>query len=361
LLFEAGGVFRSRIRAMLKDYQLLTEDLIVPIARNIELALQSLAISSAMIRAELRRIRVETEYPWNDSIQFSSYYTKVISANKWHHLLVLAHPPEHDSRASREDGLCQYIEDSTTEHIIDELKDKGAVSARASVTEAGLPAEGLLTLCPEIPGFEIVPAEIKVRWKRAGRIVSHFYFRPSSGVPQDAIRGRVTAFYSALLVADLPLTHTFGSDRDVAFSEQFSGGRPSKPYRKIFASYSHKDGLLVEQVRAFGELLGDRYLQDVIALRSGEIWSQRLREMIRDADVFQLFWSRHSMYSEFVRKEWEYALSLGRPHFVRPKFWETPLPSDEQKGLPPENLKRIHFQKIPSIIRPLVTWWHRKR
>jgi hypothetical protein len=66
--------------------------------------------------------------------------------------------------------------------------------------------------------------------------------------------------------------------------------------------------------------------------------------MIREADVFQLFWSRQSMLSGFVRREWEYALSLRRPNFVRPTYWETPLP--EGPGLPPEALKSLHFSCI---------------
>jgi hypothetical protein len=51
------------------------------------------------------------------------------------------------------------------------------------------------------------------------------------------------------------------------------------------------------------------------------------------------------MHSPFVRQEWEYALSLGKPGFVRPTYWETPLP--EAPDLPPPTLRALHFEKIP--------------
>jgi hypothetical protein len=66
--------------------------------------------------------------------------------------------------------------------------------------------------------------------------------------------------------------------------------------------------------------------------------------MISDADVFQLFWSWNAMASPMVHKEWQYALDLGRTHFVRPVYWEEPLP--EQPGLPPEELRSLHFQRV---------------
>jgi hypothetical protein len=97
-------------------------------------------------------------------------------------------------------------------------------------------------------------------------------------------------------------------------------------------------------VSAYARTLGDRYLVDVTDLRAGENWSQGLEQLIQQADIFQLFWSSNSMASPHVRREWEHALSLGRPDFVRPTYWEDPMP--ERPGLPPEALVRLHFQKM---------------
>ena len=46
-------------------------------------------------------------------------------------------------------------------------------------------------------------------------------------------------------------------------------------------------------------------MRDAIALRSGEIWNDRLLQLIDGTDVFQLFWSTNSMRSPFVRRESE--------------------------------------------------------
>jgi tetratricopeptide (TPR) repeat protein len=73
--------------------------------------------------------------------------------------------------------------------------------------------------------------------------------------------------------------------------------------------------------------------------------------MISEADIFQLFWSSNSMRSKYVRQEWEYAMSLKRPNFIRPTFWEDPLPEDETLKLPPQDLRALHWERLPTITR----------
>jgi len=41
-----------------------------------------------------------------------------------------------------------------------------------------------------------------------------------------------------------------------------------------------------------------------------------------------------------VTEEWKYALGLKRDDFVKPLYWEEPLPP------PPGELARLHFSKI---------------
>ena len=47
-----------------------------------------------------------------------------------------------------------------------------------------------------------------------------------------------------------------------------------------------------------------------------------------------------------MQREWQYALSLGRAYFVRPTYWEHPLPSTPDQDLPPEELRRLHFSRL---------------
>jgi len=69
----------------------------------------------------------------------------------------------------------------------------------------------------------------------------------------------------------------------------------------------------------------------------------RLLELIDEADIFQLFWSSNSMRSEYVRWEWEHACALGRRGFIRPTYWEVPMPQSTNPRLPPDALAKLHF------------------
>jgi hypothetical protein len=153
-------------------------------------------------------------------------------------------------------------------------------------------------------------------------------------------RGVLTVYAGNLLLADVPLAIKVDKDSRDAREEHSE----ARPYRRIFASYSHRDRSIVEEFEAHATATGDRYLRDVVSLRAGEQWSDRLRDMIGNADVFQLFWSWNAMASPMVHKEWRYALELGRTHFVRPVYWEEPLP--ERPGLPPDALRSLHFQRV---------------
>lgn len=94
--------------------------------------------------------------------------------------------------------------------------------------------------------------------------------------------------------------------------------------------------------------LGNDVWIDTSAIRPGEEWREAIKKAIREADVFQLFWSRHSASSKEVRKEWEYALETrcadGNCHgFIRPVYWE-----DEMPECPPE-LGHLNFKYVQYL------------
>jgi hypothetical protein len=65
-------------------------------------------------------------------------------------------------------------------------------------------------------------------------------------------------------------------------------------------------------------------------------------ELIDGAEVFQLFWSRSSARSTYVRQEWEHALGYEarRPRFIQPVWWEEPMEP------PPPELTHLHFERV---------------
>jgi predicted thioredoxin/glutaredoxin len=81
-------------------------------------------------------------------------------------------------------------------------------------------------------------------------------------------------------------------------------------------------------------------MRDVKELRCGQEWQPEILELIKEADVFHLFWSYASEKSPYVEKEWKEALKQARKNFIRPVYWEVPPPER-----PPE-LKGIQFTEL---------------
>jgi hypothetical protein len=96
---------------------------------------------------------------------------------------------------------------------------------------------------------------------------------------------------------------------------------------------------------AVAEALGDRFTADVIDGRREDAPDDWMLSLIPQADVFQLFWSTHSMQSASCRRQWEAALATGRPGFIRPLYWEQPFP--RAPGLPPPSLDGLRFIRVP--------------
>lgn len=77
---------------------------------------------------------------------------------------------------------------------------------------------------------------------------------------------------------------------------------------------------------------------DVDSLRSGDDWERTLRAEIDRRDVLFLFWSKAAKESEWVAKEWKYALNTKGPEVIEP----VPMDPPDQCP-PPEELRGKHF------------------
>ena len=115
----------------------------------------------------------------------------------------------------------------------------------------------------------------------------------------------------------------------------------AKIFEKIFASYAREDLKAVGCVNSIISALGIGELRwDLKVLCAGELWEERIYEEIQGADSFQLFWSEFAKSSQSVKKEWEFALKLGRSRFIKPVYWVEPI-ADR-----PRELEHLHFSKI---------------
>jgi hypothetical protein len=154
-------------------------------------------------------------------------------------------------------------------------------------------------------------------------------------------------FLGNILVADLLLSIPINQAIDNSNSQRLEPERAQR-FHRIYASCVPEDATVVGQLQSSAYALGTQCLFTSAEshLRNDRHLDDRLKARIDDCDVFQLFWSTNSMHSPFVRREWEYALSLNRADFVRPVYWQEPLPSDLNLDLPPQALRQATFTRI---------------
>ena len=278
-----------------------------------------------------------------EQVQFTVYRPKAVRPGVWRPMLVFTHladlPPDAPEGAR---APIEQVRDEARRALggaIDAFRDTTA-DARQDV-----PREGEITLVPSIAGIEFNPDRRTFRWVED---VQQERFLLRAGAPLDGrvARGRLSAYLGVVLLAEVDLAIRVDASAPEPSADDAHEFTSARAYRKIFASYSHRDAEIVRQFEAFAATLGDRYLRDVRDLRAGEEWSPALLRLIDRADVFQLFWSWNALRSPHVRREWEYALSLRRPTFVRPTYWEDPLPASAAEGLPPKTLSELEFQRI---------------
>ena len=294
--------------------------------------------------AEIARTR-----PLDDNVQFTVYRPAVVRPAKWHSLLAFAHLSERPPDADRSEP--DPVQEVQRQARMVLGRDADSFKATTQDSRVAVPREGELTFMPVMEGVEFNPPSRQFLWTESVHR-EEFRLRASQDLAGRSARGTLSVYLGSILLAEVTLVirvdeRTEGPDSKAASSAEISTARP---YRKIFASYSHRDHAVVREFESYATALGDRYLRDVVDLRAGEAWSDRLMEFIEQADVFQLFWSQNAMASPFVRAEWEHALALNRSNFVRPVYWEHPFP--EAPGLPPDRLRSLHFAQIAVALPP---------
>lgn len=280
----------------------------------------------------------------DENVQFTVYRPKGMAPEQWESLVAFAHLTDKRPDApSEEPHPLEEVRRQAKQVLGSKAENYQSLSQDS---RAAVPREGEITFRPQMNGIVFNPPEHSFLWVESVQR-AEFRMKGDAKLEGTTARGSLSVYLGSILLAEIPLaipvTRAAVPGSDLSQTTAAS----ASPYRKIFASYSHKDLAIVRQFERYAQALGDSYLRDWVTLRSGEPWSERLLEMIDEADVFQLFWSSHSMASDYVQREWEHALGLGREGFIRPLYWEEPLPEDPDQGLPPEELQRLHFARIP--------------
>jgi len=120
--------------------------------------------------------------------------------------------------------------------------------------------------------------------------------------------------------------------------------------RSVFPCYAREDTAEVLRWKMGAEIGGVDVFVDVMSLRAGESWEDRWKEEIEKRDLFCLFWSEAASKSARVREEWEFALSLDRPDFIKP----IPI-AQPHEAPPPKALRHLHFGNSNRLMIDLLS------
>ena len=279
-----------------------------------------------------------------ENVVFTVYRPGTIRPGNWEKLLFFAHLDEQPAWMDEDERTPIEEVEAQAAGVLGRRFDR--YSRHSGDSRFPVPRDGEITLAPEMAGVEFEPARRSFFWHEGVTVHGEtFRLRASSVLEGQVARGRITVFLGALILAEIGLAVRIGGPAAGAGTRKTSAA----PFRKIFASYSHRDAEVVETLERHARTLGDEYLRDWMHLRSGEQWDARLLSLVEQADVFQLFWSNHAARSPFVEREWRHALRLGREAFVRPTYWELPMPP------PPPDLAGIHFHLLTATAPRLST------
>jgi uncharacterized protein YjbI with pentapeptide repeats len=261
------------------------------------------------------------------TVDFTVFHPGQVLPERWYKLLVYVHLPSAPKAvfADRRSQLGAEAGDFWT------TQDRSKLPIKR---------EAEIVIVPELPGHRFNPPRASLLWLEAWHR-TNFQMQAEPDLPgfelDRLVTGRVAFYVGPILVGEVRIFGCISNDAGDIDPESPDSQETGRPYQSIFVSYSQQDAAIVDELEKAYTVLGMKYLRDVRALRSGQKWNRALLGMIEKADIFQLCWSNNAKASHYVEQEWRHAFSLGRPYFIRPVYWEQPMPP------PPPELSDIHF------------------
>jgi serine/threonine protein kinase len=193
-----------------------------------------------------------------------------------------------------------------------------------------------LTLVLRLDGFNVSDPSESFHW--FGEISNvPFVVEAPAGLRPGVYPGQVSILHDGMLLTRL----VFDVEVGKAIGEAANLGARREQITSAFASYSSLDR--EEVLRRVQGIMaaGIDVFVDVLSLRAGDKWEEQLIKNIREKDIFYLFWSVEASKSQWVEREWRYALSERGIDFIHP----IPL-SDPREAPPPQELAGRHFNDL---------------
>lgn len=293
--------------------------------------LERMAWEEAKFERSRNRLKLHLESEEN-RLRFTALHPHHVTLDRWYTLLVYIYIPQ-----AFEDARCDFQKRKDVLH--DEYKESKTVATEI------IRRETQISVIPELSGCRFNPPQAKILWFEDWHCIEFRMQILSDELTSrlsETIVGRVAFYVEPILIAEAELKVRVRSESMQVPQAEYTPSfiwesKHNAAYRNIFVSYSHQDMGIVEKLERAYTVLGDRYFRDVRMLRSGEDWNPALLRMIDLANIFQLCWSHSAKKSDSVEREWRHAITLNRRSFIRPIYWEKPLPE------PPHELASIHF------------------
>lgn len=193
----------------------------------------------------------------------------------------------------------------------------------------------LLHVHLRLPGFEIDAPDAVMQWVGDTGTVSFAVATPAT-LAIGTYLGRAQLSIDGIVFATVHFQVAVGD----ATGPRADCVTSVRRINSAFASYasSDRDDVLA-RIQGMQKILPDLdVFLDVLSLRAGIAWKERLVEEIESRDTFFLFWSRSARASQWVDFEWRSALRARGPDFIDPVPLETP-----DLAPPPDELAQRHF------------------
>jgi len=257
----------------------------------------------------------------DSATHFRVYHPTCCTPREWHTMMAYVHVP------------------SAVEEVREHASRNFNAPPREStaVEQLAIKRGARITVVPESQSLRFNPQQASFDWEESWHVATFRFFPiPQERTPTSAT-GRVVYYVGPVLVGEVRFDIEIG-DRPTGDEKANKVTESAAlPFQAVFVSYSHHDSPIVDGLEEAYKVIGMDYLRDTLKLRSGDKWNDKLLEMIDDADVFQLCWSDSANTSRYVEEEWRHALTLNRKQFIRPCYWQLPMPG------PPKELSGLHF------------------
>ncbi len=195
--------------------------------------------------------------------------------------------------------------------------------------QGGLRAEGCAGLSVRLKLSGGVTCDSGHKWYLWTGEIGNASFRVN--VPSEAPEGEMVGVASVRLngcqIAKLTFLLNIGPEPQAMQSIPCQ----TMMHRRAFASYATEDReQVVARVRAMEAVYkGLRVYVDSVSLRNATYWEPDLHGRIDATDIFYLFWSRNAIQSDWVTREWRWALRSKGLDFI------DPVPLERPEAAPP--------------------------